>query len=101
MANLLEGLIDFIAVLFALGLSVYGFKLRQTFKGGLMEAPLKVLAPAPLLFAVGELFDVSDNLGIFTDPMGMIHISFEVLFIVALFAGFYQLSKVWNIKTKA
>jgi len=101
MADVAEALVDFVAVLFALGLFAYAFKLFRTFRGGIMHTPFKILAPAPLLFAVGEFVDVLVSLGLASDPLGVIHISLEVLFIVALFVGFYKFSKVWTIKTKA
>lgn len=100
MADIMEALFDITAILVALGLSAYGFKLLKTFSGGIMQAPFRVLATAPLVFVVGEAFDVLNNLGVMTDPEGIFHISFEVLFIIALFVGFYQLSKVWTLKTK-
>jgi hypothetical protein len=101
MADIIETLFDAGAVLLALGLSAYAFKLFRTFRGGIMHSPFRILAPAPLLFAAGEVMDIADNLGVLSDPKGMIHISFEVLFMIALFVGFYQLSKVWNVKAKA
>lgn len=96
--GLFEALFDLIAILFATGLSAYGFKLYQLFRGGIMEKAFQVLATAPLLFVAGEVVDTLDALELIDDPMGVVHISLEVVFIALLFYSFYLLKEAWAIK---
>jgi len=100
MSDAFEALFDLIAVLFALGLSAYAFRLLRVFRGGINETSFKILAAAPLLFAAGELVDALNALDLVTDPSSVIHSTLEILFIVGLFAGFYTLSKAWRIEKR-
>jgi hypothetical protein len=100
LADVTEALFDLIGVLFALGLSGYAFTLLRVFRGGINETSFKILAVTPLLFAIAELVDALNALDFVRDPSSIIHSSFEILFIIGLFAGFYKLSKAWRIEKR-
>lgn len=91
---------DVVAIIFTVGLIVYGFLLKRFFRGGMMERPFSILLLAPFFFMLGELFDILDALHVLVDPSGILHVLLEVVFIIVLFYGFYSLREVWRFKQR-
>lgn len=84
---------------FALAVFVYAVVLYQTFRGGIMQESFRFLLVAPLFFAVTEFLNMLKNDGILFIPnQKLVADSFELLFLVALFIGFYRLAMVWKVK---
>lgn len=96
--DLVSALLDLVKGLFALGLFAYGLTLYRVFRGGIMQGSFRFLVIAPLLFAVTEFLNMLRNVGVVIPSERLIADSFELLFIAALFFGFYRLAVVWKVK---
>ncbi len=84
---------------FALAVFAYAVSLYKIFRGGVMQGAFRFFLVAPLFFAVTEFLNMLKNDGIvFIANQKLVADSFELLFLAALFLGFYRLTLVWKVK---
>jgi len=85
------------------GLSYYGYRLLNIFKGGMFESSLKIFAPLPLIIVVFQTFDLLQHLLVKTSNIETIYLSSQllhivsgVLFVALLFYALYLFYKTWT-----
>ena len=88
--------VDLVAASLAIGVSFFAFLARSRFKGGVVEKPWRIIGPAPLVYAVGELVHVGQDFYGDLSWLEVGHLLSEGLFLVMLLYGFYLLEKVWT-----
>lgn len=92
---------DLIIIVLALGAGVFAFSIRNSFRGGLLWRPWRIIGPSPFLFALGEFFHVLKHIwGDSVPVVDLLHLFAEVGFVAMLMYGFYLFNKVWIPKKK-
>ena len=94
--DILAASLDVVKLLVVLGLFVYALALFRTFRGGIMGRGFSLLMVAPIFFALTEALNALHNFGIQIYDEKLLADSFELLFVFALFAGFYLLAAAWK-----
>jgi len=94
---------NLVIIVFSLGLSYYGYRLLNFFKGGMFESSLKIFAPLPLIVVVFQTFDLlqyflvkSSNVETTYLASQLLHIVSEVMFIALLFYVLNLFYKTWT-----
>lgn len=95
MIDVIDVTADTTSVVLALGVAFFAIAIRNRFRGGLLWGPWRVIGPSPILFALGEMSRIlEDVLGI--PLLNLFHLIFEVGFLIMLLYGFYLFYKVWT-----
>ena len=89
--------IDVVTTALAFGAGFYAFRIRSTFKGGLLWRAWRIIGPSAVIYGFSKV------VGILDDTVGgtfllLLQSILELLFVLALFSGFYLFHKSWNPK---
>jgi len=87
--------IDIAGIILATGLMLYAIKMAKTFKGGILERGMKLLALSPTLFILSMLTEILYESG-FGYGFVMIHDLLSVVFILFAFAVFRSIVASWR-----
>ncbi len=96
MVDYVDVAIDLVTFSLALGVSFFAFLIRNGFKGGIVEKPWRVIGPAPLAYAAGQLVHVAQDLYGESPLLEAGHLIFEGLFLLMLLYGFYLIYLIWK-----
>jgi hypothetical protein len=89
--------IDIVTTILAFGAGFYAFRIRSTFRGGLLWRGWQTIGPSAFLYAfavvVNILADILEN-----SFLTLLQSILELLFALALAYGFYLFQKAWTPK---
>jgi hypothetical protein len=87
--------IDIVGIVLATGLMLYAIKMAKSFKGGILERGMKLLALSPTFFILSILTDALFESG-FGYGFDIIHDLLLVVFILYAFAVFRFIVVSWR-----
>jgi len=97
MLDAIDLTIDLVATVLAFGAGVYAFRIRATFKGGLLWRGWRTIGPSAFLYAFAKVAEIlADTLD--SSLLLFLQSILELLFILALAYGFYLFHKAWTPK---
>jgi hypothetical protein len=89
--------IDLATTLLAFGAGFYAFRIRATFKGGLLWRSWQAIGPSAVIYGLSKAVGLLDDF-IGSDFLLYLQSILELLFVLTLASGFYYLHKAWNPK---
>jgi len=97
LVNLLHLSLDTILIAASLALALYCFRLlSRFFKGGILEAPIKIIGAFAVLFAGGVALDgIADVFETKSFDFHIFHVVIEIMFIVAILYGIRWIYLAW------
>ncbi len=89
--------IDIVTAVLAFGAGFFAFRIRSTFKGGLLWRAWRIIGPSAVIYGFGKVA------GILADTLDSPFLLFvqtilELFFVLALASGLYFFHKAWNPK---
>ena len=87
-----------IQLVFASGAAAIAFSLRKTFEGGIFERAWRVIAAAPILYALGQAIELVQATQRESAAFESIASAVEVAFLVILFSGFFMFASAWGAR---
>jgi hypothetical protein len=89
--------IDVITTVLAFGVGFYAFRIRATFKGGLLWQAWRIIGPSALVYGLSKVTGLVEDLSGYP-LLPYLQSVLELLFVLALAYGFYLFHKAWNPK---
>jgi hypothetical protein len=89
--------VDLITTALVFGAGFYAFKIRSTFKGGILWRPWRVIGPAPIIYGLARIAETLSevlDVSVFREIQALL----ELIFVLTLAYGFYLFYKAWNPK---
>jgi hypothetical protein len=85
-----------VQLVLSLGAAVIAFSLRKTFEGGIFERAWQVIGYAPIVYGVGQAFQLVKAVLGNNSTIGSLANVIEVAFLVLLVSGFFMFASAWR-----
>ena len=79
-----------------MGAALIAFSLRRTFEGGIFERAWRVIAIAPIVYALAQAVELVEATYGETPFIGSLASVVEVVFLVMLVSGFFMFASAWG-----
>jgi len=89
-----------VELVLSLGAAIIAFSLRKTFEGGIFERAWRVIAIAPVIYAVGQSIRLIEAVFQESSTIESLESLVEVVFLFILVSGLFMFASAWGSKPR-
>jgi len=88
--------LELVAILFGVGIIIYGARMSRVLRGGMFGKPFGLLVLSPSILALGWIFHVMNDLGFGSGEFDVAHSFLEISFLAVFLYAIMLLYHTWR-----